>query len=396
MSTPSSMEYSFRKLRIIRPAPVRSTSVSVSSAITIADVRRRALAPPELPRAPFLEDLVDVGPRHLQRGREPEQDAGRQADEGHETEDREVHRELDPVRLADVRDGGVEQPDADVRQREAEQSAETREQRALDEQLPDDPGAAGAERRRGRPPRARACVERASSRFATFAQAMRSTKPTAPISARKTVRMRAAVEAFVERHHGRVEILVRVGVLLPEAGGDAGHLRLRGRSRRARCESAEHAERANVALGQQIVLGDERSPHVGVGGESHALRHDADDYGRDVVDLDRLAENRRVACVSVLPDRVAEDDDRRRFRTVFPGREVAAQERWLTQQLERVRRDARAGESFGGAAGLADVHRRRREDAPCLETRAPGRASPRNRGRRRCGRLQWRCSAPLR
>jgi hypothetical protein len=33
------------------------------------------------------------------------------------------------------------------------------------------------------------CAERASSRFATFAQAMSSTKPTAPIIARKTVRI---------------------------------------------------------------------------------------------------------------------------------------------------------------------------------------------------------------
>ena len=120
-------------------------------------------------------------------------------------------------------------------------------------------------------------------------------------------------------------------------------------------------------LVSRSILGHERSPHVGVGGESHALRHDADDYGRDVVDLDRLAENRRVAAVAVLPDRVAEDDDGRRFRTVFPGSKVAAQERWLTQQLERVRRDARTGESFGGAAGLADVHRRRREDRHALK-----------------------------
>ena len=34
-----------------------------------------------------------------------------------------------------------------MRQREAEQSSQTGEQRALDEELPDDPGTAGAERK---------------------------------------------------------------------------------------------------------------------------------------------------------------------------------------------------------------------------------------------------------
>jgi len=54
VSTPMFSEYSFRKLRIIRPAPTSSTMVSAISATTIAEVRRRARTVPALPRPPSL------------------------------------------------------------------------------------------------------------------------------------------------------------------------------------------------------------------------------------------------------------------------------------------------------------------------------------------------------
>ena len=57
-----------------------------------------------------------------------------------------VERELDPVRLPDVGHGGIEEPDADDRQPEPEHAAEEREQYALDEELPHDTEARGAER----------------------------------------------------------------------------------------------------------------------------------------------------------------------------------------------------------------------------------------------------------
>ena len=52
VSIPRLNEYILRKLRIINPAPTRSTSVSASSATTIVETRRRARTAPELPRPP--------------------------------------------------------------------------------------------------------------------------------------------------------------------------------------------------------------------------------------------------------------------------------------------------------------------------------------------------------
>ena len=63
-----------------------------------------------------------------------------------EREHRVVEREDDPVRLARVRDGAIEQPDADHREAEPEHAAHDAEADALDEQLADDAPARGAER----------------------------------------------------------------------------------------------------------------------------------------------------------------------------------------------------------------------------------------------------------
>ena len=112
---PRSRRYSVRKLRIMNPAPASSTSVSASSATISAPVQRRARTPADARAAAFLQHLVDVGLRDVQRRRQAEDDAGAEADRGKIREDGAVHRELDPVRLADILRRGVEQPDADER-----------------------------------------------------------------------------------------------------------------------------------------------------------------------------------------------------------------------------------------------------------------------------------------
>ena len=104
----------------MKPAPESSTSVSASSTTMSALVQRRARRPePDRPPS-FSTSLMSVL-RHVQRRREAEDDAGAEADRREEGEDAAVEGELDPVRLADVGDRGVEQPDADHREAEPEQ-----------------------------------------------------------------------------------------------------------------------------------------------------------------------------------------------------------------------------------------------------------------------------------
>ena len=95
--------------------------------------------------ASLFQDLVHVGFGDMQRRREPEEHSGPEADGGKEREHDLVHRERHPVRLADAGGGHIEQSHAPRRQAETQNAAQDREQHALDEQLPDDAPAAGAQ-----------------------------------------------------------------------------------------------------------------------------------------------------------------------------------------------------------------------------------------------------------
>ena len=189
MSTPDVRGYSLKKLRIISPAPASSTSVSASSATTIAEVSQRRAGASGVAASAFLEDLVQVCLGDLQRRREAEEDPGREADRHQEGEDRRVHREPDPVRLADVGHRDVEQPDPDERQ--PRPSTRRRGTRAACSRpaAGGSPGRGSRRARCARQSRASGAPSATSSRLATLAQAMSSTKPTAPISARKTIRI---------------------------------------------------------------------------------------------------------------------------------------------------------------------------------------------------------------
>ena len=58
--------------------------------------------------AAFLQHFIHVGLRDVQRGSEPENDSGAEADGREEGEDRRVHPELDPERFADVLSDRIE------------------------------------------------------------------------------------------------------------------------------------------------------------------------------------------------------------------------------------------------------------------------------------------------
>src|SRR5207237_3733968 len=56
----------------------------------------------------ILEQVRHIGARDVQGRCEPEEDPGQHADATQEGEHRGIHRELDPVRPADVSDGAIE------------------------------------------------------------------------------------------------------------------------------------------------------------------------------------------------------------------------------------------------------------------------------------------------
>ena len=305
----------------------------------------------------LFQYFVEIGFRHVERRRQAEHDARAEADGGEEREDLRVHRELDPVGLADILRGGVEQADANVREAESEQTAQDREQYALDEQLPHDTPPCGAERdphghltrARGRAREQQVCDVGAGDQEdeRDRAHQRQEYEPDRP-----------AVLALVERQHTGTDVLVRIGIVRPQLGGDGVHLGLCLRARHAVGHPAEGLEVAVVPLllckPRHLY---QRNPEVRVLWELEAFRHDADHNGRYLVHLHRTANHGGIAAVSSLPHAVAEDHHGSRSRTIVFREEVTPDERRLANQLERVRGNVRSLKPFGSAAFVAHVHR---------------------------------------
>ena len=228
----------------MKPAPASSTSVSDDFD---DDQRARSSAARACRRcrsaAAFLQHLVDVGLRDVQRRRQAEHDRrcrDRSAPKNANTDG--VHRELDPVRLADV---GRDARRTAGRRRSPRPSPSrpltvdssrlsTSSWRTMRQRLaPSDTRTAS---------RASGAAERASSRLATLAHAISSTNATAPISDRKISLICGPVDAFVERHHAGRDVLVRVGIVVRQLRGDGVELRLRLRQRDAGRQPAERLE----------------------------------------------------------------------------------------------------------------------------------------------------------
>ena len=94
----------------------------------------------------FLQDLIEVGARGAQSGRNAEEQAAADTEGGEVAEDGVVHGELHPVGFADVRGGECEPVDAKGSEAEAEGSTDDAEDDTFDEELADDTPARGAER----------------------------------------------------------------------------------------------------------------------------------------------------------------------------------------------------------------------------------------------------------
>ena len=215
VSIPISRLYISKKLRIMKPAPARSTSVSASCATMRPLAQRRARIPVE-PLRPPLERLVDVRARDVKRRRETKQDAGDDADAEEECERPPVHREDHPKGPANVLQFRVEPADAGHGEQQAERAGDEREH-ALGQQLPGDLPAAGADRDAHAhliPPPARA-----SSRLATLEQAISRTADRAPAAPEQQPDL-PSDDQTLERIGIRRELLVGVGILAGECAAD--------------------------------------------------------------------------------------------------------------------------------------------------------------------------------
>jgi hypothetical protein len=133
-----------------------------------------------------------------------------------------------------------------------------------------------------------------------------------------------------------------------EPGADRASLGSRRRQRGAGVEAAEHAQPPHFAVVQNRGAGRKSRVHrhrrPEIEGESgnrpgEILRRYADDRELPAVDPQRAAEDRPIGAEATLPQCVADDGDRRPFRSrILLRKESAPDERVHAEHVEIIRR----------------------------------------------------------
>ncbi len=188
MSKPKPMPYALRKLRIMKPAPARSTSVSTSSTTMSALVQRRARMPlvPERPPPSFITSPTSVFEIWSAGARPNRTPVPTQINPKNATTNGSIVNVIQYgfpnagllTAASNIRTPTTDTPSPRAPLASDSSTLSTSSWRTM--------------RQRPAPSETRTAIsrdraaDRASSRFATFAHAIRRTKPTAPINDRNT------------------------------------------------------------------------------------------------------------------------------------------------------------------------------------------------------------------
>ncbi len=288
--------------------------------------------------ASFSKRSIYVEPGKTEGGRESEQEPGADGYDGQIGETAVIQREVHPGGNA-VADRGVEDPHAPDGDQPSEHARDGRQHDAFDQQLPDDPPAAGAEGDANgdftRPVHgARQQQVRHVGAGDQEHERHRSHQGGEQHSNLRTI------ELFAKGVDHRRDSLIGVRIFLFEIardGRDFGGGGLLGGSWRHFAESGQVAGLALFGIGP----GNEGGPQLGIHGKFQVLGHHTDHGSGDVVNANRLAENACAPTVAVLPNSVAQNGYRGGAGLSVVGREVAAQHRLLADHGKRVDGDLR-------------------------------------------------------
>ena len=204
--------------------------------------------PTRIASSALVEHAVEVAARDMERGRQAEQNAGRDADHRHIGEHRIIDLEDDPVGLARVLHGRVDHRHTDDRDENAEDAAEKRQHHALEEQLPHDAQPCRAHRHA----------------YCHLARAVRRPRQqqVGDVRARDEDEKRDGAEQRHEhdprgaghepilegKHADAAEILVRCWIRGGQPFGDSVHVRARGVDAHVIAQPPQRAQHARVAF----------------------------------------------------------------------------------------------------------------------------------------------------
>ena len=310
------------------------------------------LARPSAAARAVLQLVREVGPGNVQRGKQAKDEARAHGGGDDERGHAPVGVEAQPVGyLGNEAEHEVEFP---KRQHEAREPAENAEQQALREHLQDDPAAAGAESK----PYRNLPMARGAAREQEVGDIGAGDKQQGDHGPEHEVEAAADIAGGEVARHQRAETQAGVGRRMRrgEPRGDRVELCLDLLECDAGLDSRVDDPAVFAAAPFLGLFGDgERLPEVVRFGETEILRHHAD-HGRGVVvERDRLPEHVGAAAERFLPQRVAEDDDRRGAGLVLFGLERAAEHGLHAKRPETIDRDPSAEHAFRAVAAVEDV-----------------------------------------
>ncbi len=194
-------------------------------------------------------------------------------------------------------------------------------------------------------------VARASSRLATLAQPIRSTKPTAPSRIRSAGRTSPTTCSASGSTTGcqPAPVGIVLGVLLGQPRTQHLDLRAGVLDRLPRLEAADEVEHPGTPGIEEVGVGvveRDRGPHLHGRGAAlqhvpEAARHDADDRHRIIVEPDRLPDDPGIPAEPLTPEVIRDDRDVADSPDVVFPSEVPAQRGLHAEQAEVVVGDDR-------------------------------------------------------
>ena len=302
-----------------------------------------------------VERLGQFPPADLQAGNQAEAEPASQRDERREGE----HGAVDPDLVhARQRKARRKQPQdrahSPVREHKSQRPAEGGELQALDQELVQEPRAAGAERH---PDRHLAGSHRRAHQE-QVGDVRASDQEDAAHGAKQNEQRLPDLthDLLLERNDRRAPLRVHLGALRGGLRRDRFHLGARRLDRNVGPQAGDGlvvAALARRARGVDLDRDEELGAQVR---ERETRRHDAGDDAQRAVDRDLLADHARVAAVAPLPEPVSQHHARRNAEDVFFRQDRPAQERRHAEDAEEVGRDAQTQELLG-LAQRGEVHR---------------------------------------
>src|SRR6185295_5204000 len=255
--------------------------------------------------AAFLQRVVDIRPRSLQRGNESEDQSG---DERY-AQGKSEHAAINSCLIETRNVGGRkrnQRAESPNREQQSHRAADHAQQNAFGEQLPNDPPA----------PRSEGQANRDFFFTHRGAREQQISDVRACDQQHKTDRAKQNQKrgphgvSLLIVNQPEIDAVVRLKILFVQALGDRGHVCLRLRERHSGFDSSHGLQRNRVSRLLPLRSNRKGNPELsGLFRKTKTRRHHSDDCAIYSIEADLLPDDRRVAAKVSSPKPVAQNDN---------------------------------------------------------------------------------------